>query len=72
MKHISFEIVNAVTDLLKIEKHQRWKLIDLLSNRFNKREVEKAIDMALSIKVIKVPGLIRERNFDKTTYMLVV
>ena len=72
MTHTNFAIVNAVIDLLKIEKHQRWKLIDLLSNNYDKREVERAIDTAMAIKVIKTPGLIKPRNFDKTTYMLVV
>ena len=72
MKHTSFEIINAITDLLKIEKRQRWELIDLLSGKFTKHQVERAIETAISIKVVSVPGLIKSPKFYNTVYMLVV
>ena len=70
-KHADFSVINAVVDLLKVEKRQRWMLIDLLSHKFTRYQVEQAIETAIKIKVVKVPGLIKEALFHNTTYMLV-
>ena len=71
-KHAGFTIINAIVDLLKLGKKRKQDLFDLLSDKYNKHQVEQGIKAALLIKVIKVPSLIKEKYHDQTTYMLVV
>jgi hypothetical protein len=72
MVHTNFAVVNAVIALIKIEKRMKRDLMDLLSNNFSKIEVDRAIQTALSVKLIKTTGLIKARNHEQTTYAMVI
>jgi hypothetical protein len=71
-QHTSFTAINAVTTLLKIESRMKRELMDLLANNFSKIEIDRAIQTAVSIKVIRQVGLIKSRNHEQTTYAMVV
>jgi len=71
MTHINFTVINAVTNLLKVEHKMKRDLMDLLSNNFTRLEVDRAIHDAISLKLIKQTGLIKARNHEQTMYRLV-
>jgi len=70
-QHAKTEIVIAMRELLKISKKSKRELFNLLSNRFTRQEVERAIEMALRINVIKSPSLIKPRNHEQIQYVIV-
>ena len=72
MKHTNFSAVNAVVDLIKIEQRMKRDLMDLLSNNFSQIEVDRAIQTAISINLIKTTGLIKARAHEQTKYAMVV
>jgi len=71
MTHINFTVINAVTNLLKVEHKMKRDLIDLLANNFTHVEVDKAIHEAASLKLIRQVGMIKSRNHEQTRYRLV-
>ncbi len=66
--HTSFAAVSAVVELLKIKSRERWMLTDLLSKDFSRKQAEQAIDTALSVKLIRVSGLIEPVALYDTIY----
>lgn len=70
-KYTSFAVVNGIVKLLRIENKTKRELTDLLSNHFAAAEVDRAIETALNVGLIKKPALMKERYHYQTVYAVV-
>jgi hypothetical protein len=69
--HANFGLVNAIVDLLKLGNKTKRELRSLLTNKFSDTQIDKAIEMSLKIKVIKLASIIKAQYHDKTIYQAV-
>ncbi len=71
MKYMDFTVINCVVELLKAGDKKKRGLIDSLSNNFTVSQVDKAIQDAVALKLIRTTGLIKSRNHELTKYTLI-
>ena len=70
-KHIDFGAINAIVKLLTVGKKNKESLMRLLVNNYNNFEVDKALQAAINIKVIRKSGMIKNTSHYKQEYELI-